>query len=614
MKSDTATSVVGSPTLTACSYTALNVTYSNPAFPLNADGQGMDYWRLSDTRIQNMDRASSVEDHSTHTTGLMISSGVNPDAKGMAFEANIHTRDALNHLTEMGEIFTNADASDNIFTSNHSYGPNPGWTRQGVNVATNFLVVNGNGQQTGVQQLPAGVYLAWAGNATISPTEDIAFGRYTDALSAQIDANIYGSDSLLPVWAAGNDRGDQTTGGHLEFDFTRGQIVISTANRPADGGASGFDSMPADSVAKNILTVGSVQDVPGGFSSGSNVQMSTFSSFGPTDDGRIKPDICANGDGVLSAAYDDPADNTDSPYVNFSGTSEAAPTLAGAIGLVVDLVRRYRGDSYEPPASLLKALMIHTADDILNAGPDYKSGFGLANGESAANLVNQNEATHQGQNVRMVVIPNGGSVSIPVVATGGEPLKVTVVSTDPAGIEPPEVLDIDTPMLVNDFSLSVNRNGSTFFPFSLNKNNPNALATKTGPNSVDNVEQVLIDNPAAGGDYNIVLAPAAGETFVDDIGNPTSQEVALIISGIDPDPSLELVITSVMQTGADKFTLVWPALIGSSYRVQESPDLGTNSFTDITGDIVAEMNFIAREVTGDPTTISKKFWRVRKVE
>jgi len=613
MKEETATSIVGSPTVTACSYTGLNATYTTTAVQSLTDGQGLDYWRLSDTRVQNMDGASSVGDHSTHTTGIMSSAGVNTNAKGMAFQASVHSRDSLRDLIEMGGIFSNVDTSDNIFTSNHSYGPNPGWTSFPVNVTTAYPVFNAAGVQTGTLNIAPGTYGAWFANSAFSQTEDHVFGRYTDALSAEIDSTVYGSDALLPVWAAGNDRGDPTAGTHFEFNFSTFQFILSTAVRPADGGTSGFDSMPPDSVAKNILTVGSVLDIVGGYSQSSNPQMSNFSSFGPTDDGRIKPDVCANGDVVESAAYDDPSDGSDGPYTTFSGTSEAAPSVTGSIGLLVELMRRYRGDGYEPSASLLKGTIIHTADDILNSGPDYKSGWGLVNAESAAELIQQSESTHQGQNVRMVLVQNGATVTIPVTATGGIPLKVTACSTDPAGTEPAAVVDISTRMLVNDFQLQVTSGASTFNPFVLNPASPSSNAT-TGVNDRDNVEQVIVSSPSAGQSYNIVLSPAIGETFVDDTGSPAPQRVAVLISGIEPNPALKLAVTSITQTGADKFTLVWPALIGSTYRVQESLDLSVGSFSDVTGDIVAQTSFVAREVTGDPNTITKKFWRVRKVE
>lgn len=144
--------------------------------------------------------------------------------------------------------------------------------------------------------------------------------------------------------------------------------------------------------------------------------------------------------------------------------------------------------------------------------------------------------------------------------------------------------------------------------------NPNALATTTGPNDVDNVEQVLVSSPITGGAYHVVLSAPLGEIFEDENGDPAPQEVAVIISGIEADPSLELKITSVTQTDPDRFTIVWPALIGSPYCVQQSPDLTPGSWTDITGDIVAQTSFVARALTSDPGTISKNFWRVRKVK
>lgn len=622
MSVDNSSRVVGNPDMTACNYTALQTNLDDNNFAIFANAQCMDHWRLADTRFTNMDGTGTIGDHSTHVSGLMISRGNQNNAIGMAFNAELQGRNATMHLTELSEIWTNNDNQDDIFTSNHSYGPNPGWRFESYPTGI-YPTYDSNGVFIGNSQVPAGTWITWGGDELISGTEDHTFGRYTDALSGEIDSIVYAEDSLLPVWAAGNDRGDQfTTQSHFEFSNTLGEDILTAQVRTRDGGNDGFDTMPPDSVAKNILTIGSVEDVTGGFSPGTSVSISAFSSFGPTDDGRIKPDVCANGDLVESAAYDDPNDPNDNAYAIFSGTSQAAPSVAGSLGLVAELMRRYRGDAYQPSASLLKGLMIHTADDILNAGPDYKSGWGLLNATSAANLVRQSEETHQGQNVRMVTVANGSSVNIPVVATGGEPLKVTVVSTDPKGTATgAPLLDNDTKMLVNDFSLIVSDGISTYHPFSLDKDNPDALATTNGPNDKDNVEQVIVATPTAGTDYTITIEPASGETFVDELGQNAPQEVAVIISGIDPDPSLELIITSVLQTGADKFTLVWSSLAGSTYRVQQSSDLTVGSFIDLTAgpsnlpvELVAPGNFTAYEVTSDPATITKNFWRVRKVE
>lgn len=613
MRIETATATVGTPVPNACSYTGIVIDFVSTQVQTTGNGQGLDFWRLSDTRVTNMDRAASVDDHSTHTTGIMGSAGVNTDARGMAYLAEIQSRDSRNDLAEMAEIFSNETDSDDIFASNHSYGLNPGWTSFFVTQGANYPAYNANYQFLGYVQITPGLYSAWFANTAVSQQEDFLFGRYTDDLSGVIDAAVYGSDTLLPIWAAGNDRGDPTANPQFELHPTTGQIIVSTATRPVDGGNNGFDSMPPDSVSKNILTVGSIPDVVGGWTPSSNPQVSDFSSFGPTDDGRIKPDVCANGEGVTSAAYDDPEDAGDDNYEDLAGTSEAAPSVTGSIGLLVDLMRRYRGDSYQPAASLLKGLVIHTADDILNPGPDYQSGWGLVNAQSAAELVQSSQTTHQGQCVRMVLVENGSTVTIPVVATGGTPLKVTVCSTDPPGTEPAQTLDNDTLMLVNDFQLKVASSSLTHHPFVLDPDNPGSNATP-GVNSFDNVEQVLISNPSSLQAFDIEISPASGETFVDDTGTPVPQQVAVLISGIKPDPALALRIISITQTGADKFTVVWPALVGTAYRVEESPDLTQNSWVDVTGDIVAQSSLVAKELTADPATVSERFWRVRKVE
>ena len=71
--------------------------------------------------------------------------------------------------------------------------------------------------------------------------------------------------------------------------------VSSTAYREPDGGTDGYDCIGNRGVAKNILTVGAVKDIPAGYSTPADVIIEDYSGWGPTDDGRIKPDIVANG-------------------------------------------------------------------------------------------------------------------------------------------------------------------------------------------------------------------------------------------------------------------------------------------------------------------------------
>jgi Subtilase family len=606
MKVPTATGVVGAPAMAACNYTAVSITYVSAATVRSGPSQGLDFWRIANTRVTNMDRAATVADHPTHVTGTMAARGNDALARGMAFTSEVHSRDSQNHLQEMAAVFSNSDATDDLFTSNHAYGPNPGWTTFRVNAATNYTFLNAATNTTQVVSIPAGNYGRWRGNITISGAEDFEFGFYNDILTGEIDRTVYSSDTLLPVWAAGNDRGDQTAVQHFETDPVLG-FIFTNRVRAADGGADGYDTMPPDSVAKNILTVGSVGDLVGGWTPGSNPQPSIFSAYGPTDDGRIKPDLCANGELVYSAAYT-------SPYLSYNGTSQAAPSIVGSLGLLIELLQRYHGAGYQPPAALLKALMIHTADDILTVGPDYRSGYGLANAQRAAELITLSETINHGANLRTMLLQNGVQQSIPVRAIGGGvPIKATVVTTDPAGTAPANVLDPPALMLTNDFSLQITTAGAgPFNPYILNPAAP-ANAATTGTNTRDNVEQVLVANPVAGQIYNVLVGPAAGETFVNNLGQATPQAAVLALSGIQPDPAQEFRIVHFVQTGEAAWTLVWPAVVGCVYRVQTSTDMTTGTWTDTTGDIAPTTTHVAREVTNATPSGTRRFWRVRKV-
>ena len=99
---------------------------------------------------------------------------------------------------------------------------------------------------------------------------------------------------------------------------------------------NGFQSITFNGLSKNILTVGAVNDaVSGGVRSPSAGTMSSFSSWGPCDDGRIKPDVVANGVSVNS-----PIDTSDSAYASYGGTSMATPSATGAAALLTQLYAR----------------------------------------------------------------------------------------------------------------------------------------------------------------------------------------------------------------------------------------------------------------------------------
>jgi subtilisin family serine protease len=107
------------------------------------------------------------------------------------------------------------------------------------------------------------------------------------------------------------------------------------------------------------------------------------SSRGPAHDGRIKPEIAANGTNQMST-------DDNNVYLQFGGTSGAAPGVAGCL---VQLTHAYKsmhnGDI--PEAALLKAVVLNSANDLGNTGPDFIYGFGHINARKALSILENNQ-------------------------------------------------------------------------------------------------------------------------------------------------------------------------------------------------------------------------------
>lgn len=410
----------------------------------------------------------SVGDHATHVSGTLIASGQNPAAKGMAYEANLKAFDANNDISEMG-----FQATQNARVSNHSYGPYAGWEYG-----------NFSGNQG----------WHWWGNPTIDSTTDFKFGLY-DSQARSLDNVAFNAPFYLPVRSAGNDRDDSGpgAGGQHWVLNTFNQWVSSTATHPKDGAPNGYDCMPPTGCAKNVLTVGAVQaEIQGVFQF---VGMSAFSNWGPTDDGRIKPDLVARGVDVLSSIATGPND-----YDLYAGTSMAAPAVAGSLLLLLQHYERLNpGFTIRAPA--LKALAIHTAEQLSGGnGPNYRSGWGLMNARAAADVISN--SFYAGSHDRLFSrdsIAQGGVRETNFYHDGEGPFKVTLVWSDPPGPVSANELNPAPLRLVNDLDLRLIRqsDGAVYEPWILDPATPAASATK-GDNTRDNVEQISEKSLPAG--------------------------------------------------------------------------------------------------------------------
>ncbi len=427
----------------------------------------------------------STSSHATHVCGTMIANGTGQaSAKGMATAADVESYDFQSDASEMASW---ASGTDKLL-SNHSYGTITGWYFDGSD-------------------------WYWYGDTVISATADYNFGYYSTRARSW-DLMARNAPYWLIVKSAGNDRNDSHNGTHKVWSNSQGW-VNSTTSRPPDGGTSGYDCISTNGNAKNILTVGAVADITNGYSQPSDVVMSSFSGWGPSDDGRIKPDIVANGISLFST---DHGSNTD--YGNKSGTSMSAPAATGSMLLIQE--HYHDSNNNYMLAATLKGLVIHTADEAgTAAGPDYQHGWGLLNtleatkviSDTASNTIMENNLAAQQIDTFMIS------------SDGTQPLRATICWTDFQGTVPSSPHNSTTPVLVNDLDLRVVRvsNQTISEPWILNPSNPSAAAT-TGDNFRDNVEQVLIQNPAAG--QYVVVVSHKGTSL-----SGTTQDYSLIISG-----------------------------------------------------------------------------------
>ncbi len=301
----------------------------------------------------------------------------------------------------------------------------------------------------------------------------------------------------------------------IMFNAPYYQFVCAAGNSRDDGLNTtklGYDLLTGHSVSKNAIVVAAVNEVINYTGSGS-VVMSNFSSWGPTDDGRIKPDISAKGVNTYSAT-----DSSTSSYDSLSGTSMASPSVAGTL-LLLQQYNNQLNNSFLK-ASTLKGLMIHSADEAgTSPGPDYRFGWGLINAEKGADIITKKELQSY---ILENTLNNSQTFSLQVNSLGTEPLVATLSWTDPAGNLPSTTIDDSTPNLVNDLDIRVSQTSTVYYPWKLNPANPSNAAT-TGDNSVDNVEKVQIDNP--NGSYTITISHKGNlENLL--------QNYSLIISGI----------------------------------------------------------------------------------
>ncbi len=536
----------------------------NPPYSLDGNDLTIGLWDAGwvlashqefDDRVTIMDSNSEPDrpdlnpNHATHVAGTIGAQGVDPNAKGMAPAVSIDSYDWYSDTYEMAGRAATGDGEDGrIYLSNHSYAVIAGWELgifraipgdfNGDDIVNfiDFAILAANWREpdhdpfVDIAPWPYGDGIVdlldlavltdhWLEFSVEQPywfgvwgeREDRNFGRY-DYHAADWDSVCYLAPYYLPFKAAGNDRSndDDAPANGTKFwyldpndptdanDPNGGRWVqriynVNDPNAPYDDGrdSGGYDTIPTISTAKNIMTVGAVDDTGA---------MVGFSSWGPTDDGRIKPDIVANGFELYS-----PVAVNDVSYDIYSGTGMASANATGSAVLLVEYYNKcFPGEAMR--ASTLKGLIIHTATDLSNPGPDYRYGWGLMDANQAADYIRQDADDPNGERIIENVLAGGTSNTYTFTIGSSKPVRATLCWTDPPGTPIVEsndvVLDNNTPCLMNDLDLRIIDNNDPniiYYPYRLDPNNPDAAAVAdANGNILDNVEQVYIPSPNAG--------------------------------------------------------------------------------------------------------------------
>jgi len=280
----------------------------------------------------------------------------------------------------------------------------------------------------------------------------VYLGEY-ESSCAYGDNVIYNNPYLIAIKASGNNRDDA--------GYDRYGITKAFAN------------------AKNIITVGSLR---------SDNVLSNFSSTGPVLNGRIKPDFVAKGTSIYSVSSD-----SDTAYKYLSGTSMATPAMTGLVALLEEEYLKINGDRFT--IDTLKAILANSSVDLGRSGPDYEYGFGLPDAEKAVKIIDS-MADRNTTLVHIDTLEAGERNAYTLVLDKESDVNLSLSWVEP-GVSDAYDLICDLDMVL------VDTNGSIYYPFTLNKNEPEEEAVTDKKNHVDTIEKIQAHLPA--GEYKVVV-------------------------------------------------------------------------------------------------------------
>lgn len=501
--------------------------------------------------INTMTPAAIIHSHACAVVGVIGANALGGAAttgvaRGSTIYAYSHTASLHNLQAFFSAYAASALGSDPWYISNHSYGSDgqAGWLEKDS------------------ADKKVWVWYGLERASYSSSTVDEQFGWY-GPLAMQLDTFCAHHPEQIAVFSAGNYAGLEPPASAKTYQrLKNGALtVISTprSNFPArNGGAKSYDCLEGFKTAKNGIMVGALH-----YDKLTTAwTRASFSSTGPTDDGRVKPDVMAFGDSMQVLIKNNGTQQT-------SGTSFSTPAVTGALTLLAQMWGDLGND--EPMrAATARALLCHTATDLGNTGPDYHFGWGKVDTKKAADMIIARDKSNKFA-LQERTLKNGTLDTIYIKANkAGAKVSVTIAWTDPAGTPKPMVgglppLNDRTPMLVNDLDLRVypisgmsdNQVGINALPWHLDYTTPESAATRKD-NTVDNIEQVNVTAPATftttqKGVYMIVVKHKG--QLRNAFGNPgpaNMQEYSIAISGANEyfPPPAQVAASSAGATSA----------------------------------------------------------------
>lgn len=334
---------------------------------------------------------------------------------------------------------------------------------------------------------------------------------------ARLHTNSWGSPTGGDYTTSSEDADDRVSTWDQYWQYQGMTVLFAAGNERNDG-------ISSPGTAKNVITVGGHVNRY----NGAPDDMYYWSSRGPTDDGRIKPDLVAPGDYVRSCKSQEASSASGSWsnnwYLEYSGTSMATPAAAGAAILVREYLMEVAARP-APQAALIKALLILGAEDMgVRNIPNNDEGWGRVN------LVN---TLVPDSDVGIFVDDRSRLSSGQVsdysfeITRAGEPLKAVLAWSDYPGSSS------SSTQLRNDLDLEITNPNGLIYKGNVFTNGQSV--TNGQRDSKNNVEVVLIDN-AMVGTWNVKVKDTThgGSSFY--------QSYSLAVRGVnvndlDPDPT-----------------------------------------------------------------------------